>query len=221
VTRSLHVLDDSSVAALDIVRADGLTDSEAVRTALREAAARRRVRSSIREEVRRLAADEQDREERRVIREQMAELAPSSARRWSAARSFACRHRAARVEMSSAGARFVVIVQADEFLDLSTTLVAPNLDERATCHLSSEDRCRPPRGARTRRTDDCGGSAAARSISRTARRERAALRRRCTEPHPRSRTPNRRPRSQRERRGSIRDFKPEIEVRCRWTRAQE
>ena len=80
MSRSLHVrLDDSSAAALDVVRADGLTDSEAVRTALREAAARRRARSSIREEVRRLAADEQDRDEMRLIREQMAELAPSSA----------------------------------------------------------------------------------------------------------------------------------------------
>jgi antitoxin component of RelBE/YafQ-DinJ toxin-antitoxin module len=77
VTRSLHVrLDDAAAAALDVVRADGLTDSEAVRTALREAAARRRVRSSIRAEVLRLAADEEDREEMRVIREQMAELAP-------------------------------------------------------------------------------------------------------------------------------------------------
>jgi Arc/MetJ-type ribon-helix-helix transcriptional regulator len=54
-----------------------LTDSEAVRTALREAAARRRLRSVIREEVRRLAADDLDREEMRVIREQMSELAPS------------------------------------------------------------------------------------------------------------------------------------------------
>jgi hypothetical protein len=53
-----------------------LTDSEAVRTALREAASRRRVRSAIREEVRRLAADEHDREEMRIIREQLAELAP-------------------------------------------------------------------------------------------------------------------------------------------------
>lgn len=77
MTRSLHVrLDDAAAAALDVVRADGLTDSEAVRTALREAAARRRVRSSIRAEVLRLAADEEDREEMRVIREQMAELAP-------------------------------------------------------------------------------------------------------------------------------------------------
>jgi Arc/MetJ-type ribon-helix-helix transcriptional regulator len=54
-----------------------MTDSEAVRTALREAAARRRARSAIREEVKRLAADEGDREEMRVIREQMAGLAPS------------------------------------------------------------------------------------------------------------------------------------------------
>jgi hypothetical protein len=77
VARSLHVrLDDASEAALEIVRAEGLSDSEAVRTALREAAARRRVRSAIRDEVRRLAADERDREEMRVIREQLAELAP-------------------------------------------------------------------------------------------------------------------------------------------------
>ena len=78
MSRSLHVrLDDSSAAALDVVRAGGLTDSEAVRLALREAAARRRVRSAIREEVDSLAADRGDREEMRVIREQMAGLAPS------------------------------------------------------------------------------------------------------------------------------------------------
>jgi Arc/MetJ-type ribon-helix-helix transcriptional regulator len=53
-----------------------MTDSEAVRTALREAAARRRVRSALREEVRRLAADEGDRAEMRIVREQFAELAP-------------------------------------------------------------------------------------------------------------------------------------------------
>ncbi len=77
MARSLHVrLDNGSQAALDVIRAEGLTDSEAVRTALREAAGRRRTRSSIRDEVRRLAADERDREEMRVIREQLAELAP-------------------------------------------------------------------------------------------------------------------------------------------------
>jgi hypothetical protein len=77
VARSLHVrLDDASAAALDIVRADGVSDSEAVRTALREAAARRRLRSAVRDEVRSLAADEHDREEMRRVREQLAELAP-------------------------------------------------------------------------------------------------------------------------------------------------
>jgi Arc/MetJ-type ribon-helix-helix transcriptional regulator len=75
--RSLHVrLDDSSAAALSVVRNDGLSDSEAVRTALREAAVRRRARSSIVAEVRRLAADEDDRREMRIVREQMVELAP-------------------------------------------------------------------------------------------------------------------------------------------------
>lgn len=77
MARSLHVrLDEASEAALEIIRAEGLTDSESVRTALREAAARRRVRSAIREEVARLAADVHDREEMWIIREQLAELAP-------------------------------------------------------------------------------------------------------------------------------------------------
>jgi Arc/MetJ-type ribon-helix-helix transcriptional regulator len=53
-----------------------MSDSEAVRTALREAAARRRARSSIAAEVARLVADESDREEMRLVREEMAELAP-------------------------------------------------------------------------------------------------------------------------------------------------
>jgi hypothetical protein len=75
--RSLHVrLDDASAGALDLIRAGGLTDSEAVRLALREAAERRRTRSSIRDEVCRLVADAGDREEMRRIREQLAELAP-------------------------------------------------------------------------------------------------------------------------------------------------
>lgn len=66
--RSLHVrLDDASSAALAIVRGDGLTDSEAVRTALQEAAARRLLRSALRDEVRRIAADECDRAEMRVV----------------------------------------------------------------------------------------------------------------------------------------------------------
>ena len=37
MARSLHVrLDDGSHAALDVIRSEGLSDSEAVRTALRE-----------------------------------------------------------------------------------------------------------------------------------------------------------------------------------------
>jgi Arc/MetJ-type ribon-helix-helix transcriptional regulator len=76
MTRSVHVrLDDASAAALNVVRADGLDDSEAVRTALREAAARRRSGAALRDEARRLAADPVDQEEIRLLREQMAELA--------------------------------------------------------------------------------------------------------------------------------------------------
>jgi hypothetical protein len=79
MARSIHVrLDDASVAALEVIRASGMSDSDAVRTALHEAAARRRARSALREELLRLAADDADREEMRVIREQMAELAPRS-----------------------------------------------------------------------------------------------------------------------------------------------
>jgi len=81
VARSLHVrLDDAAEAALEIIRGGEVSDSEAVRTALREAAARRRVRSAIREEVKRLAADKTDIEEMRIVREQMAELAPGPLR---------------------------------------------------------------------------------------------------------------------------------------------
>jgi Arc/MetJ-type ribon-helix-helix transcriptional regulator len=77
MARSIHVrLDDASAAALDTVRAGAMTDSEAVRTALREAAGRRCARAAIRDEVRRVAADEADRAEMRVIQEQLAELAP-------------------------------------------------------------------------------------------------------------------------------------------------
>jgi hypothetical protein len=69
MARSIHVrLDDASAAALDIVRATEMTESEAVRAALQETAARRRVRSAIQREV----------AEMKTIREQLAELAPSS-----------------------------------------------------------------------------------------------------------------------------------------------
>ena len=78
MARSIHVrLDDASAAALAIVRATEMTESEAVRTALREAAARRRVRSAIQDEVAQLANDAADRADMQSIREQMAALAPT------------------------------------------------------------------------------------------------------------------------------------------------
>jgi len=78
MARSIHVrLDDASVAALEIVRATEMSDSDAVRTALQEAAARRRVRSTIAQEVADLADDREDRAEMQLIREQMAELTPT------------------------------------------------------------------------------------------------------------------------------------------------
>jgi len=77
MARSVHVrLDDASAAALAIVRAEGLSDSQAVRTALQEAAQRRSSRAVLRREVELLAADTADSAEMRAIREQMAELAP-------------------------------------------------------------------------------------------------------------------------------------------------
>ena len=57
MARSLHVrLDPVSEEALGIVRAEGMTDSQAVRRALEEAAASRRSRASLRAEVLALAA---------------------------------------------------------------------------------------------------------------------------------------------------------------------
>lgn len=70
-------LDDSAAAALALLRdAGGLSDSDAVRLALREAAERRRSRAALAAEARALAADEADRAEARAVRELMAELAP-------------------------------------------------------------------------------------------------------------------------------------------------
>ena len=80
MARSLHVrLDDASEAALRTLRAQGLSDSEAVRIALQEGAARRLSRSALVEEVQRIASDEADREEMFAIRDHLAELAPPAA----------------------------------------------------------------------------------------------------------------------------------------------
>lgn len=77
MSRSIHVrLDAAADAALVLLRADGMTDSEAVRVALREAGERRRTRAALAAEARALASDPDDRAEAREVRELMAELAP-------------------------------------------------------------------------------------------------------------------------------------------------
>jgi hypothetical protein len=77
VSRALHVrLDADSEAALAVLRAEGMSDSQAVRSALTEARAHRRGRVALREEARRLAADPQDRAELAALREELDELAP-------------------------------------------------------------------------------------------------------------------------------------------------
>jgi hypothetical protein len=77
VARALHVrLDVDSEAALAVLRAEGMNDSQAVRSALIEARARRRRRSDLREEARRLAGDPADRAELRALRDEFDELTP-------------------------------------------------------------------------------------------------------------------------------------------------
>ena len=76
MSRSLHVrLDDSSAAALRVLRGSTDSDSEAVRTALREAAARRRTRSALAVEVESLEADPVDRAARARVMADMDAVA--------------------------------------------------------------------------------------------------------------------------------------------------
>ena len=77
MARSLHVrLDRTAEAALKVVRAEGLNDSEAVRMALREAAERRSARSALQAEAALLSTDPADRAEMDSVRSHMADLAP-------------------------------------------------------------------------------------------------------------------------------------------------
>lgn len=77
MARALHVrLDADAEAALAVLRAEGMNDSQAVRSALTEARARRRRRSALREEARRLAADPKDRAELAALRDELDELSP-------------------------------------------------------------------------------------------------------------------------------------------------
>lgn len=76
-SRSIHVrLDEESDSALRLMRNQGMNDSEAVRTALREAGEKRRSREALREEVRRIAADPEYQAEVRAIQEDLDELSP-------------------------------------------------------------------------------------------------------------------------------------------------
>ncbi|MDO8213323.1 hypothetical protein [Conexibacter sp. CPCC 206217] len=60
-------LDGPSEQSLELLMREGMNESEAVRAALLESARRRRQRSSLREEVTRLAADERDRAARERV----------------------------------------------------------------------------------------------------------------------------------------------------------
>jgi hypothetical protein len=64
-------LDEASERALSALMREGRNESEAVRAALVEAGDRRRRRSELADEVRRLAADPADTAERRAVLEDM------------------------------------------------------------------------------------------------------------------------------------------------------
>jgi len=68
-------LDERSVLDLAVLRNEGHSDSEAVRLALREAAERRRRKSSVRLEAEAAAADPADLAEALRVRAEMDELA--------------------------------------------------------------------------------------------------------------------------------------------------
>lgn len=78
MARALHVrLDDDAEAALAVLRAEGMSDSQAVRSALTEARVRRRRRVALREEARRLADDLDDLTELSALRDELDELTPA------------------------------------------------------------------------------------------------------------------------------------------------
>jgi hypothetical protein len=77
MARALHIrLDSESEAALAVLHAEGLNDSQAVRRALTEARAQRRRRAALREEATRLANDSADRAELAALRTELDGLAP-------------------------------------------------------------------------------------------------------------------------------------------------
>jgi len=75
VARTIQArLDADAEDDLALLRNEGHSDSQAVRTALREAADRRRRRSALREEARQAAADPEDLAEARRVRVEMDRL---------------------------------------------------------------------------------------------------------------------------------------------------
>jgi len=78
MARALHVrLDTDSEAALGMLRAEGMNDSQAVRLALVEARTRRRQRAALREEALRLASDDADRRELAALAADLDMLTPA------------------------------------------------------------------------------------------------------------------------------------------------
>jgi hypothetical protein len=78
MARALHVrLDTDSEAALGMLRAEGLNDSQAVRLALVEARTRRRQRAALREEASRLAGNTADRRELATVGADLEGLMPA------------------------------------------------------------------------------------------------------------------------------------------------
>jgi len=69
-------LDEASARALSVLMREGRNESEAVRTALTEAAQRRARRSTLALEVARLADDQADAAERRAVMADMEAVAP-------------------------------------------------------------------------------------------------------------------------------------------------
>lgn len=79
MARALHVrLDAQSELALALIRSRGVTDSEAVRTALCALADQYRSRAAVRAEVEALASDPADLAEAAAVRRLMQELAPDA-----------------------------------------------------------------------------------------------------------------------------------------------
>lgn len=77
MARALHVrLDGDSEAALAVLRAEGMNDSQAVRRALTEARTCQRQRMALRQEAHRLANDPADRAELKALRGELDELMP-------------------------------------------------------------------------------------------------------------------------------------------------